>query len=236
MGGETRLIARLPDGKVYSNIVYTSSISSFVCNVKSPHLDLFHVRKYLCNEYLSNDRAVAPNGYGLTAVDHVTKKIFDLQGYTFPLSIDGTGLSLSLTGGVRTGDEEFLEHVRFKDLFEHGFITQRRNRRTNVLEDITSLTCEEIFEEEIKNSEVVDFMDIKMNDYPVDYGYDYVTFDEDPEGFIQMFDAMKAAGFEFTDADIHGWKEFYQEEDLDDIYYGDESPIPKKVMEFYLDK
>lgn len=230
MGGPVKMAMRDEEGNVYAGELYTSSISAFFDNDRFVHRDLLHVRDFF-TDYpgVNEDRTVAPGGYGLVLGDHKTKKIYTMQGYTSLNQISETSLSLSLTGGIRTGDtdterDNYIEHNRFARLYKAGYIKNKVVRNwsqdygiTDVVVPLdTSIPVEHIFKKIIEEKS----RESMHSHFPIDYGFEIIHYKETPAGITQFKKDLEEAGFVFNDQDNNVWAEYladskegYEEDD-----------------------
>lgn len=215
MGGETRVCARL-DGKIYSKILHTSSLAAFVQSPKIPARDRSHVEEFLES---SDDKLVAPWGYGLTFVDHMTRKIYDAQGYTCVLTISAVAIFLSSAGCIRAD-----EHIRFQRLFEAGFIVTAVDMRSREPISLKNKTFRSVMK-------LVKARDRDL-DFVIDYGYEYHQFEDTPEGFLEMHKLMANNGIVFSESDTQGWRDHYEVDGWRE-WYEEGAEIPQHIIDFY---
>jgi hypothetical protein len=114
--------------------------------------------------------------------------------------------------------ENYLDCVRFRRLFDKGYITQIAKWKENgyVFVDLdSSLTCDRIFDEitdalqEGRRPTIVDYI--------VDSGYTIINYQETSAGYRQFRDNLISDGIELTDEELHVWensiKDFAEDED-----------------------
>ena len=250
MGGTTSVTLRKPDGEEFRMTRWTNSMPWGICNPRMFNANEQHMNDYLKSwlemkeDYEANkdtgnfehnmtdcyfpSEGLAPCGYGLTVVDHVTNTIFDMQGYTsfHNMNVAGVSLDINKVGeGKYECNMEDSNFLCFKEFLEDGRITgiEAINKTNDGLELIPLPTNE--------LSELVNILgdyDNKTKRSWFNFGLDISpftikTFEESSIGAASMFACLEEAGFEFSALEMKTWndwiverKEWEEEDDADE--------------------
>lgn len=208
MGGPVKIAVSDDNGKVSASVVYTSCICGFFDDVRFIHQDIFHSRRYLIDARYDNDETLSPYGYGLVFADAKTKKIHSMQGYTSVGEFSSVGCALSADGVVLTDDPSSLDHNRFFRLHSAGYIKCIRDPYGDSPDiDISKMNSDDALAVFIKQHTESKFgVSAK-----VEYGYEYISYDESLAGSRAMYRALKADGVKFTAEDNVQWAATWDE-------------------------
>ena len=238
MGGTTSVTLRKPDGREYRMTRWTNSMPWGICNAKMFDADKDHMNKYLFNwvdmkrDYEEHkdsgnfehdmtscyfpSAGLAPCGYGLTVVDHVTQTLFDMQGYTafdymHPFSINSEWEANKETGKADPdGDlvrfKDFFDTVRFMGAFTGKTHDEGREYDPwdyGIVETLDKIAAANGAGDSFK----IDIYKLVMDIKP----FTLKTFEESSIGAASMFACLEEAGFEFNDAEREEWADWIRE-------------------------
>ena len=239
MGGTTSVTLRKPSGEEFRMTRWTNSMPYGICNAKMFDADEAHMDEYLeqwldmKRDYEANkdtgnfehnmtdcyfpSAGLAPCGYGLTVVDHVTHTIFDMQGYTsfHNMSVAGVGLDINKVGEGKyeCSMDVGSSFLRFKDFLEEGRITgiEVINPEGNGLVTIP-LPTKDL--KELVN--IIGDYDNKTSKTWFNFALDISPFtikrfEESSIGAASMFACLEEAGFEFSDEERKEWADWIKE-------------------------
>ena len=238
MGGTTSVTLRKPSGEEFRMTRWTNSMPWGICNPRMFNADEAHMDEYLAQwldmkrDYEANKDSgnfehnmtecyfpgagLAPCGYGLTVVDHVTHTIFDMQGYTsfHNMNVAGVGLDIRNVGeGKYECNMDDSNFLCFKEFLEEGRVTGIEA----INEDNTGL---ELIPLPTNNlSELVHILGDYDNktkrswfNFALDINpFTIKTFEESSIGAASMFACLEEAGFEFSDEERKEWADWIKE-------------------------
>jgi len=248
MGGTTSVTLRKPDGEEFRMTRWTNSMPWGICNAKMFNADDKHMNEYLFQwqdmkrDYEANkdtgnfehnmtecyfpSAGLAPCGYGLTVVDHVTNTIFDMQGYTSFDSMSVAGVSLDMNE-TKTGfecnndpDSTFTSMLDFiNDDRIIGVTTSKSYDEGRAFDEIESFELEKLLPKiwgsvRTRSSWYQFILDTRP--------FTIKTFEESSIGAASMFACLEEAGFTFSDDERKEWADWikekmeWEEEDGDD--------------------
>ena len=207
MGGPIGLTINDKDNKTITVEGYTNSLPLFIDNIHFVTSNLQYIKKHF-SHYIDSKMPLAPNGYGLVAIDINSKTVLSTQGYCSFGSISFISLSLY------SNDKETMSN--FESLFNQGYIKSYRARVGNG----DDWTFGEFSLEGKSLLDVKNLIPIILNDNPagaefiVKSDWTMLHYEEDFDGYEDMREKMFELGFTFTEQDHKVWIDYMVDNEM----------------------
>lgn len=229
MGGTIGFTVREEGGALHVMNRWTNTMSNLFQDVGFINKDPGHLNKYLEAWYeMVNDWAdvqsgkiseprhnmtevyvpgacFAPCGYGLVFVDYQTNKVIHFQGYTNPTILLVSDLKTQLDESTRGLADAGRLKVEQADIdIRHEWAKEDGKEFTSIFEQHgdKALTWSQILEAIPKHKPEDINLHIDMNPW------EFIRYDDTPEGVKQAKLDIEALGVKFTPADKAGWAEY----------------------------